>query len=159
MVIVIERKSKHKNLYDPVKKLKKCTLITCRRFNIWLPLNQFHKHKSVLGGVRPECGECSNLLKRARKYGFVDKNGITLIEDLLNFVNYPNSKCKICLRPLDIYAPKRTSKTLCIDHCHDTGKTREALCLSCNSILGRGIEILKKIIAYQTLWDEKLNGV
>jgi len=55
-----------------------------------------------------------------------------------------NPKCYICSR-------KQTSKKLCIDHDHKTGKVRGLLCNKCNRALGLfqdSSKLLKKAVRY-----------
>ena len=51
--------------------------------------------------------------------------GITIVEYLAMLINQRN-RCAICreLRPLHV------------DHCHASGKVRELLCRTCNTVLG-----------------------
>lgn len=44
-----------------------------------------------------------------------------------------DGRCEICG---DATNPKRGSKTLCVDHDHDTGVVRGLLCRRCNSAIG-----------------------
>jgi len=55
-----------------------------------------------------------------------------------------NNCCAICSSP-------PTNKRLSVDHCHNTGKIRGLLCMSCNQAIGMlkdDIKILKKAISY-----------
>lgn len=52
-----------------------------------------------------------------------------------------NKQCEIC----------KSSRSLCIDHCHDSGLVRGLLCKSCNQSLGQfgdSVDGLKKAIQY-----------
>jgi hypothetical protein len=44
-----------------------------------------------------------------------------------------DGKCAICGKP----PPNGRTRRLHVDHCHDTGKVRALLCMSCNNGLGR----------------------
>jgi hypothetical protein len=66
--------------------------------------------------------------------------------DIYEYVRLFDSQdglCKICR--------KKSHKTLCVDHCHKSGKVRGLLCSQCNHILGlsyENIEILSNCIKY-----------
>lgn len=71
------------------------------------------------------------------------KYGITL-EDLEKMLDSQNGECFICAQIL-------TSEYACIDHNHDSGEIRGALCQHCNSILGMAkdsVIILQNAINY-----------
>ena len=58
-----------------------------------------------------------------------------------------NGLCGICANPMVKH------REPCIDHCHDTGKVRGLLCVSCNLGLGKfedSTEILSRAILYLT---------
>lgn len=66
-----------------------------------------------------------------------------------------NHKCEICEAEFsDNDCPvtgKIKTKSLCIDHCHKTGKIRGVLCRACNSGLGHlkdSTELLRKAVLY-----------
>lgn len=72
--------------------------------------------------------------KTLRKYGLRE-------EDYNIMFDKQEGKCKICHEPV----------TLCVDHCHTTGKVRGLLCNSCNTSLGGfkdSIELLESAIKY-----------
>ena len=48
-------------------------------------------------------------------------------------------RCAVCRRlPEECQQPKHWSRTLCVDHCHDSDEVRGLLCNDCNLMLGRG---------------------
>lgn len=65
---------------------------------------------------------------RLQKYGL-------LLEDYEDLLHRQGGVCALCKEP-----PAR-GKSLCIDHCHDSGRVRGLLCNRCNSLLG-GYEAL-----------------
>lgn len=80
-----------------------------------------------------------------RKNNYKAQYGIILEDYNEMFVNQ-NGCCKICGRHQSEF-----KKTLCVDHCHTTGKVRGLLCSNCNIVLGQAkddIEILKSAIKY-----------
>jgi len=77
--------------------------------------------------------------------------GIT-IEDYLQMYEGQDGKCAICDKPGESYAGSDgRSKTLVVDHCHDTKKIRKLLCSDCNKGLGSfkdSPDLLNKAIEY-----------
>lgn len=54
-----------------------------------------------------------------------------------------NNRCAIC--------KQLSSRRLCLDHCHDTGKIRGIICHDCNLALGRvkdNVDVLRSMIEY-----------
>lgn len=59
-------------------------------------------------------------------------------------------KCAIC-GMVENVVERRKETTLCVDHCHDTGKVRGLLCSKCNTALGLfrdSPDLLRKAIDY-----------
>ena len=48
-----------------------------------------------------------------------------------------NKVCAICKKPELATRGRSNKQSLAVDHCHDTGKIRELLCMDCNQTLGR----------------------
>lgn len=79
----------------------------------------------------------NNALKR--------RYGITL-EHFNSIVESQNKKCALCEDAL-----KLGTKSVHVDHCHETGKVRGVLCARCNLGIGRfgdTIQGLEKAISY-----------
>ncbi len=77
---------------------------------------------------RPLWQVSKTLGTRLQKYGL-------LLEDYEDLLHRQGGVCALCKSP-----PAR-DKSLCIDHCHDSGRVRGLLCNRCNSLLG-GYEAL-----------------
>ena len=73
---------------------------------------------------------------KARAYRLMRLYGITL-EQYGKMLERQGGKCAICSNP-----PKKGSRRLAVDHCHDeTKRVRGLLCFVCNRrFLGRGRE-------------------
>lgn len=79
----------------------------------------------------------------------IKKYGITL-DDYNMMYESQGGVCKICEQKCD-HPQRNDIDTLCVDHCHETGKVRGLLCNKCNSLLGwarDNIETLAKAIDY-----------
>lgn len=60
-------------------------------------------------------------------------------------------RCAICHRPETAVSKLGKPRKLSIDHCHESGKTRELLCMKCNILLGSAKDdpnILERAVAY-----------
>lgn len=71
--------------------------------------------------------------------------GITL-EQYNNIFSDQGGKCGICKRH-----QSELKQTLCVDHCHKTGKIRKLLCGPCNHAIGllqENIKTAKSVVAY-----------
>ena len=85
-----------------------------------------------------ECRDCRVITKNIYKYKISRKES----EELYNTKN-----CNICNVIFTDKGPKRR----CIDHCHETGEVRGAICRNCNSgigMFGESIEIMKLAIKH-----------
>jgi len=81
--------------------------------------------------------------RRVRNQHLVSTYGIT-IDQYESMLNDQNGKCWIC---------KNSFKTLCVDHCHSTGRIRGLLCKNCNFGIGKfkdNIKNLENAIKYLT---------
>ena len=91
--------------------------------------------------------------EQSRHYGYQRYYNISA-EDYVRMFAKQDGKCAICHQPETSLDKNGNVKILAVDHCHTTGKVRELLCYSCNSMLGQardnidvlssGIEYLKK---------------
>ena len=77
-----------------------------------------------------------NAVANRRRYGKPRNNhfGVSCVEYKKMF-NSQNGVCAICGLP-ERSRHKGIIKSLCVDHCHETGKTRGLLCTRCNSGIG-----------------------
>lgn len=85
-----------------------------------------------------------------RKRMYARKYGMT-VEQYENMFKEQNGKCAICEEEETSFCGRSGSrKTLCVDHCHQTGKVRGLLCIRCNTALGK-IEQAPHIL--RLMWD------
>lgn len=93
---------------------------------------EFNKRNSI-------CKECRTIYQIDFKIRIIEnKYGITK-DEYLGMVKNQENKCAICQKEETSKSTKQRSnviKSLCVDHCHETGKIRELLCHKCNSALG-----------------------
>jgi len=78
--------------------------------------------------------------RRKRLYGCSPETFVKIMEK-------QGYRCAICRRPQN----EIQQNAFCIDHCHETGKLRGALCHDCNVAIGRfddNIKRLKSAIIY-----------
>ena len=132
----------------------------CSKCNIEKSYNYFNKNTKNRDGHSGKCKSC--LIDYKKQYyiknkKFVDeknsewfktnpdktslikrrhvlkKYGLT-IKEYDEMVKSRNNKCDICFNS---EKGKNISDSLCVDHCHKTGKIRGLLCRNCNSALGQ----------------------
>lgn len=93
----------------------------------------------------PEKLSRTNYKKRLKsRYGLT----IEAYQDILDF---QNGTCAICHQPETAKNSKGGTKTLAVDHDHETGEVRGLLCDNCNLGLGRfsdSIDLLESAISY-----------
>jgi hypothetical protein len=112
----------------------------------WLNAQQRHRYatdpeyraKLIASSIRHD-----RRLQLRRKYGMS-------LEEFDRLLAEQNQVCAICGRTSD--------KTLCVDHCHQTGKVRGLLCRRCNAGLGCYDDepaFMSKAAAYLKHWRRK----
>lgn len=109
----------------------------CYRCKAWHPRDKFAVDRSRPNGYASICRPCASLASTASRYG--------LSRDRLSELR--SGSCAICGR----------AARMVIDHCHKTGKVRDALCQRCNSGIGAFKDnpaLLRSAIEYL----EKHNG-
>jgi hypothetical protein len=73
-----------------------------------------------------------------KKYGLTPETYNELLER-------QNSVCALC------GGPEPTSRSLAVDHCHESGRVRGLLCTVCNTALGKlgdTVEAFERVLAY-----------
>lgn len=121
--------------------MKLCT--TC---GVEKELDAFHNYKKGPQGKAYRCKECDSVAGKAYKARQCPKRMRLMNRDRLMRSKYgiepsdfeamhnrAGGVCEICKGPPTVY---QGHETLCIDHCHTTGKVRGLLCAKCNQALG-----------------------
>ena len=101
-----------------------------------LPASEFPRDKKRVGGLRSVCRGCSAIKNAASIY----RIPADLVRELRN-----RTHCDLCGAE---YTGKSDNN---IDHCHDTGAVRGAICTNCNLMLGGARdcpEILMQAVRY-----------
>lgn len=121
--------------------------LTCGTCNLEKPEIEFSKKPNSRTGRCSKCKQCHNEYVRTVWYKknqekqkeasrkWKDKNPAKVlaaslrisIEEAEKFIQKGKSNCDLC----------GASASLHFDHCHETGKARGVLCLSCNTLMGR----------------------
>lgn len=117
---------------------KQCTV--CGEFK---NETEFHAHQKQIDKLYPACKTCACNRRRARKYKMTD-------EEFINFTT-GDKNCEICNNPISNNRRLNSIESLCVDHCHKTGKIRGVLCSNCNSAIGflkENPEIIKAALKY-----------
>lgn len=115
---------------DALRANRTAGLSWCGKCREWYPLADFNKDKSRFDGVANWCKTCFNIQTSAQTYGISFQAAKTL----------RNSACEICF----------STKRLCIDHDHETGRVRGVLCHSCNVGIGNFKECERLLAAAAT---------
>jgi hypothetical protein len=143
------QKQNEQNLNTVMKK--------CSRCGETKNVNEFHRKASTKSGLHSNCKECrkqtDNNKAQQRKYQLKYNYGMT-VDDYNDMLQSQNNRCACC----GIHKAK-IKGLLHVDHCHDTGKVRGLLCVSCNTGLGKfhdDIDLLKDAINYLEKHNEKV---
>ena len=106
-------------------------------------LQDFHKNRANVGGLRYECKACHKAYQKrynkSAKGAEIKKNNERKLRYGVDNAWVEEQKarqggiCPICEMDLD---KPRGERGFCIDHDHDTGEIRGLLCNSCNRGLG-----------------------
>lgn len=121
---------------------------TCRTCNEAKDLELYPRNHSYSNGRATKCKACQakdagkwrNPTRTAMwKYRLPHEQAEALVTE---------TSCHLC------GGPQRPGKTMCVDHCHTTGKVRGALCDMCNKGLGQfrdNPELMRKAANYVEL--------
>ncbi len=127
------------------------TCIKCKEEKL---STDFYVRNKKTGTHHSTCKECDKARVKARHQANPQRTknndlkrtyGIT-IEEHKKMFQEQNGECAICGCKGD-----GRWKTLCVDHCHKTGKVRGLLCRSCNTALGQmndDTSLLEKAVLY-----------
>lgn len=136
----------------------------CRKCKEERPLSEFAKEKGGLNGLRSACKSCRHLeylawkakvlkdpdyinrnRERIRLKTLWRKHGITA-DQYNEMFSMQDGKCAICKTH-----QKHLTRSLSVDHNHDTGEVRGLLCTQCNTSLGllkENIKLLEAMKSY-----------
>lgn len=97
--------------------------------------------------VKSEYNKANWKSGRAKLSHWKNRGAILTDDDILHFNEQTN--CEICGSDFD--------GNKCLDHCHETGKYRGALCRQCNAslgVLGDDIDvIIGRLMKYKVKWS------
>jgi hypothetical protein len=111
--------------------------VLCTRCREAKPVDAFARDSNRLSGRQGWCRACFTQYRQAnrgrrrgqqRVWQLEKRFGIT-VEEFEAMLARQDGKCAICGRD--------PGHTLRIDHCHETGRVRGLLCLTCNAALGK----------------------
>lgn len=117
-----------------------CGCVDCKQVK---PLEEFHISPKSVTGRTSICKDCDMIRYRLRMYKLDNAAYLAMVEAQGN-------TCKACGATPE---SERNSglKTLCVDHCHTSGKVRGLLCHHCNIAVGMlddSLAIAEKVSAY-----------
>ena len=102
-------------------------------------LDSFHKNARSNDGFASYCKDCMNRRNRElthkddriKKYGLSRRYGISM-EKYNEMFEAQGGRCAICDKH-----QSELKRSLCVDHCHETGAIRGLLCIKCNAGIGQ----------------------
>lgn len=135
----------------------------CRSCKTRKDISKFYAHGSTKDRVQLDCKKCviANSAKRAkadplwrfgknlkRKY-WKHLHWRDALTEYDRLFRSQNGVCAVCKNP-ETKAMRGKVRTLCVDHCHRTGKIRALLCDSCNIAEGclKTPEIAAALVKY-----------
>lgn len=146
----------------------------CSLCNELKPIEEFYKEPRVKDGRARRCKICHskitneyrkknpevyrkaslknwhNLDLKKKQARWIKRYGLST-EQYYEMLEKQKGVCKICEQKCS------TKQTLCVDHCHKTGKVRGLLCVKCNASLGMlndDISLFYKAIEYLKNYEE-----
>jgi len=75
--------------------------------------------------------------KLRQRYHHLKREWNMSLDEYNAMLEKQNGVCAICKKPELSTRGRATSQSLAVDHCHETGKIRELLCMDCNQTLGK----------------------
>jgi hypothetical protein len=120
----------------------------CAVCKVNLPVEEFYKSTQHIDGHRPWCRGCTRAYNKTHHRTKGKEKQTTVrartlkklynltIDDYQRMWDAQGGACKMCSRPETNVNPNGTVRTLCVDHCHTTGKVRGLLCGNCNVAIG-----------------------
>lgn len=122
----------------PTPRYRRKTKI-CRGCGRRLRVSRFYRDHRT-GNPRPRCKECHptgtaapDVAKATQKRAHIRRRFGISPEDYERIVDAQSGLCAICRQP---EPQARRQGRLSLDHCHDTGDIRGAICSRCNTMLG-----------------------
>jgi hypothetical protein len=155
--------------FEPKKGLINYCSMECRNSREWSDEDKFKKSESAKKSEKVKLtSERNRLLIDFKKIGELNRE--TANRKILdeNFENLSfgrlkkrisleqNGKCAIC----SIHKSNTKYDTLCVDHCHQTGKVRQLLCTRCNSGIGHlqdSVTLLRRAVDYLSKHSDDIN--
>ncbi len=116
----------------------------CSLCKVSKPFSEFHKNKDRGVGIQPRCKECRNQAnrkrpdkRRNRTARLLRDYGVTF-EEVKETLKEQHGLCanRACGREISLEVLNGINRAV-VDHCHNTGKFRAMLCMSCNFELGK----------------------
>ena len=111
----VERDKEYRRKYYLANRAKAKAKATAYRAN----------NKEAIKAYRESRKERDKLLRMCHTYGIAEERGLELIQ---------SKQCPIC--GVELVWNGNTSNSLAVDHCHESGEVRDAICQSCNKMLG-----------------------
>ena len=108
------------------------------------PTSEFYKSGWVKDGFRSRCKLCEADERRAQIWK--NQGIIFTIEEYQALMDRQEGRCAVC--------QELSTRTLCVDHDHISGKVRGLLCHDCNTGIGKlkeDVKILSRAIQYLTV--------